>query len=130
EKGPELNGQAKHESPLTLRRWHLILLAALLFGAYWLVEQRYVHERRELVLQQDNIAQALARAYLEDHGSIGEHEGALYAGGYRINWSDTLVDAVKADSHCGVAIYQGDEIIATTLTPAGSAERAIGMKAP
>jgi signal transduction histidine kinase len=124
-----VNGQAKHESPLTFRRWHLLVYAGLLFGAYWLIEQRYVTERRELVLEQDDIAQALARAYLEDHGSIGEHEGALYAGGYRINWSDTLVDSVKADSHCGVAIYQGDEIIATTLAAPGASERAVGVKA-
>jgi signal transduction histidine kinase len=124
-----VNGPAKHDSPWVLRRWPIVALAALLVGAYWLVEQRYVSERRDLVLEQDDIAQALTRAYLEDHGAIGEHEGALYAGGYRVNWSDTLVDSVKADSHCGVAIYQGDEIIATTLAAPGSTERAIGTKA-
>jgi signal transduction histidine kinase len=111
---------------LRLSRWHLLLLAVLLGGTYFFLERRYVTERRELVLQQDDIAQALTRAYLDDHGPIFEHDGALYAGRYRINWSDTLVDAVKADSGCGATIFQGDERIATTATALGTTERAIG----
>lgn len=118
------------EATLRPRRWHLLLLALLVVGAYVFLEQRYVAERRELVLQQDDIAQALTHAYLDDHGPIFLHDGALYAGRYRINWSDTLVDAVKADSGCGATIFQGDEQIATTATPArGSQERAIGSHA-
>ena len=118
------------DTTVNLRRWHLLVLCALLVAAYYFIEQRYVSERRELVLQQDDIAQALARAEMEDHGPIFRHEGALYAGGYRINWSDTLVDAVKADSGCGVTIFQGDESIATTMVKPGTNERAVGMHAP
>ncbi len=113
-----------------IRRWHLLVLSALLVVAYAFIEQRYVAERRKLVLQQDDIAQALARAYLEDHGPVFQHEGALYAGHYRINWSDTLVDSVKADSGCGLTIFQGDEIIATTMVKPGTNERAVGLRAP
>jgi len=119
----------KMDASLRPRRWHLLLLALLVAGAYLFLEQRYVAERRELVLQQDDIAQALTRAYLDDHGPIFVHDGALYAGRYRINWSDTLVDAVKADSGCGATIFQGDEQIATTATVPGSKERATGTHA-
>ena len=111
------------------RRWHLVVMAVLLAATYLFIERRYVAERRELVLQQDHIAQALTRAYLEDHGPIFTHDGALYAGRYRINWSDTLVDAVKADSGCGASIFQGDERIATTVVERGKSERAIGTRA-
>ena len=117
-------------TPLNLRRWQLIVLAALVFAAYAFIEQRYIAERRELVLQQDDIAQALALAYLEDHGPIFQHEGALYAGRYRINWSDSLVNAVNTDSGCGITIFQGDEIIATTMVKPGTNERAVGLRAP
>jgi signal transduction histidine kinase len=120
----------KTETGLAVRRWHLVVLSALLVAAYVFIEQRYVAERRELVLQQDDIAQALTRAYLEDHGPVFLHEEALYAGAYRINWSDTLVNAVEADSHCGVTIFQGNEIIATTMVKPGTNERAVGLKAP
>ncbi len=112
-----------------LRRWHLVVIAALLVAAYVSIERRYASERRELVLQQDDIAQALTRAYLEDHGPIFTHDGALYAGRYRINWSDTVVDAVKADSGCGASIFQGDERIATTTMGPGTSERAVGSRA-
>src|SRR5258706_5410411 len=117
------------EASLRPRRWHLLLLALLVSAAYFFLEQRYVAERRELVLQQDDIAQALTHAYLDDHGPIFVHDGALYAGRYRINWSDTLVDAVKADSGCGTTIFQGDEQIATTATALGSKDRATGTRA-
>ena len=117
-------------TPLNLRRWQLIVLSALVFAAYYFIEQRYIAERRELVLQQDDIAQALARAYLEDHGPIFQHEGALYAGRYRINWSDSLVNAVNTDSGCGITIFQGDEIIATTMVKPGTNERAVGLRSP
>jgi signal transduction histidine kinase len=120
----------KPETPLLLRRWHLLVLAALLVAAYAFIEERYVAERRELVLQQDDIAQALARAYLDDHGPIFEHEGALYAGHYRINWSDTLVSLVLASSGCGLTIFQGDESIATTMVKPGTNERDVGVRAP
>jgi len=103
----------------------LVLLAA----AYYFIERRYVAERRELVLQQDDIAQALTRAEVEDYGNIFEHDGALYAGHHLINWSDPLVNAVKTDSRCGVTIFQGDERIATTMTKPGTNERAIGTHA-
>jgi signal transduction histidine kinase len=114
---------------LRLRRWHLLVIAVLLVASYVFIEGRYVAERRELVLQQDDIAQALTRAYLDDHGPIFTHDGALYAGRYRINWSDTLVDAVKAESGCGATIFQGDERIATTALEPGTSDRAIGTRA-
>ena len=117
------------QASLRIGRWQLLILALLLAGTYVFLERHYVAERRELVLQQADIAQALARAYLEDHGPIFEHDGALYAGRYRINWSDTLVDAVRADSGCGATIFQGDERIATTATNAGGNERATGTHA-
>lgn len=110
------------------RRWHLVVIAALLASTYLFIERRYAAERRELVLQQDHIAQALTRAYLEDHGPIFTHDGALYAGRYRINWSDNLVDAVKNASGCGATIFQDDERIATTAMAAGKSERAIGTR--
>ena len=125
-----MDSAAHPETPLTLRRWHLLLLSALLVAAYVFVERRYVAERRGLVLQQDEIAQALALAYLEDHGPIFEHEGALYAGRYRINWSDTLVSKVQAESGCGLTIFQGDEAIATTMVKPGTNERDVGVRAP
>jgi signal transduction histidine kinase len=125
-----LDTPSKLDPRITLKRWHLLVLSALLVAAYAFIEQRYVAERRELVLQQDDIAQALTRAYLEDHGPVFLHEEALYAGMYRINWSDTLVNAVAADSHCGVTIFQGSEIIATTMVKPGTNERAVGEKAP
>jgi signal transduction histidine kinase len=115
---------------MTLQRWHLLVLSALLVAAYSFIEQRYVTERRELVLQQDDIAQALARSYMEDYGPIFLHEGAMYAGSHLINFSDTLANAVKADSGCGLSIFQGDEIIATTMVKPGTQERAIGAHAP
>jgi signal transduction histidine kinase len=114
---------------LTLRRWQLVVLLVLLAAAYYFIERRYVAERRELVLQQDDIAQALTRAEVEDYGNIFEHDGALYAGHHLINWSDPLVNAVKTDSRCGVTIFQGDERIATTMTKPGTNERAIGTRA-
>jgi signal transduction histidine kinase len=125
-----LNDGVTHEtSLLTQRRWQLVVLAVLLITAYYFIERRYVSERRELVLQQDDIAQALTRAEVEDYGNIFEHDGALYAGHHLINWSDPLVNAVKTDSRCGVTIFQGDERIATTMTKPGTNERAIGTHA-
>jgi signal transduction histidine kinase len=125
-----LESAGSPETELTLRRWHLLVVAVLLVLAYAFIEERYVAERRSLVLQQDDIAQALALAYLEDHGPIFEHEGALYAGRYRINWSDTLVSKVQADSGCGLTIFQGDEAIATTMVKPGTNERDVGARAP
>jgi signal transduction histidine kinase len=122
-------GGRQEASALTLRRWQLVIVSVLLAAAYYFIERRYVAERRELVLQQADIAQALTRAEIEDYGNIFEHDGALYAGHHLINWSDPLVNAVKTDSRCGVTIYQGDERIATTMTKPGTNERAIGTHA-
>ncbi len=120
----------QHETPRTLRRRHLVALAVLLIAAYAFIERRYVTERRELVLQQVEIAQALARSYLDDYGPIFEHDGSLYAGKHLINFSDPLANAVQSDSGCGLTVFQGSEIIATTMVKPGTQERAIGVHAP
>jgi signal transduction histidine kinase len=124
-----LSGPNTPQTSSSVRRWRLLAVAVMILAAYLFIEQRYVAERRELVLQQDDIAQALTRAELQDYGDIFEHDGALYAGVRLINWSDTLVDAVKADSRCGVTIYQGDVRIATTMVKPGTNERATGTHA-
>jgi signal transduction histidine kinase len=124
-----VEGDNKPQTSRTIRRWQLILLAALVLAAYVFIEHRYVAERRELVLQQDDIAQALTRAELQDYGDVFEHDGALYAGARLINWSDTIVNSVKTDSRCGVTIFQGDERIATTMVKPGTNERATGTHA-
>ena len=119
-----MEGENKPQTSRTIRRWQLIFLSALVLAAYVFIEHRYVAERRELVLQQDDIAQALTRAELQDYGPIFEHDGALYAGAHLVNWSDTMVNGVKADSRCGVTIFQGDERIATTMVNPGTNKRA------
>lgn len=92
-----------------------ILTATLAIGFWFLLDYIYAYRHYNLAVENGHLAASLTTSVLHAYGPIRIAEGELYAGDRPLSSANDLVGTVKLETGLDASIYQGEQLIASSL---------------
>ncbi len=105
---------------LRVSRWQLPVLTVLVGLTFFFLDRAYARATSELTLRQADTGQEIALAFIAQLGPVAARDAGLYAGETRLDGATQVVDAVKAATGLGCAIYRGRSRIASAPSAPGA----------